>query len=224
MAAHRVAVLRAARRPAGDEREVRRQAPGVVRLEHVVLEDEVARVVPVVRDLVPVVVAHHVRCRGRQRATGIVGVVTGEEAPLPRLRLEAVHLPAVDVVDRVDRVVRAAGVAVGRVVVRLDADVRLRVGIADRRHAVLHRDPVGAGVRAEVGVERAVLLHDDHDVADLVDPPCACRALASCRWPGSSADPSSRPRRKTPARTTKRSRFKADATLRGLLENGVRRV
>ena len=138
LAAHRVAVLRAARRPAGDQREVRRQAPGVVRLEHVVLEHEVARVVPVVRDLVPVVVAHHVglptasassrgcRCRDR-RGSG----------PCAPARWKPSILPAVDVADRVDGVVRAAGVAVGRVVVRLDADVRLRVGIADGRHAVL---------------------------------------------------------------------------------------
>ena len=171
LAAHRVVVLRAARRPAGHHREMGREAPRVDRLEHVVLEDEVARVVPVVRDLVPVVVAHHVGSRGRERAAGVVGGVTREEAPYPGLPLEAVHLPVIDVAHRVDRVVRAAGVAVGRVVVRLDADVRLRVGVADGRHAVLHRDPVGAGERAEVGVEGAVLLHDDHDVADLVDPP-----------------------------------------------------
>ena len=54
--------------------------------------------------------------------------------------------------------------------VGLDAFVRRGVGIADGRHPVLHGDPVGARIGAEVGVERAVLLHDDHDVADLVDP------------------------------------------------------
>jgi hypothetical protein len=155
---------------------VRRQAPRVVRLEHVVLEHEVARVVPVVRDLVPVVVAHHVRRRRRQRAARVVGGVTREEAPLACLALEAVHLAVIDVADRVDRVVRAARVAIGGVVVRLDADVRLRVGVADGRHAVLHRDPGGAGIRAEVGVEGAVLLHDDYDVADLVNPPRSGRA------------------------------------------------
>ena len=32
------------------------------------------------------------------------------------------------------------------------------------------RDPVGARERSEIAVERAVLLHDDHDVPDLVDP------------------------------------------------------
>ena len=36
--------------------------------------------------------------------------------------------------------------------------------------------PSAPGIRAEVGVERAVLLHDDHDVADLVDPPRSGRA------------------------------------------------
>ena len=56
--------------------------------------------------------------------------MTREEASLARLPLEAVHLAAVDVAHRVDRVVRAARVAFGRVVVRLDAVVRLRVGIA----------------------------------------------------------------------------------------------
>ena len=50
----------AACRPAGDQEEVRRQAPGRVRLEHVVLEDELLCVRPVVRDLALVVVAHHV--------------------------------------------------------------------------------------------------------------------------------------------------------------------
>src|SRR6185437_7075124 len=40
---------------------------------------------------------------------------------------------------------------------------------ADRRHAVLHRDPVGVRIRAEEGVEGAVLLHDHDDMADLVD-------------------------------------------------------
>jgi hypothetical protein len=31
-------------------------------------------------------------------------------------------------------------------------------------------DPVGSRIRPEVGIERTVLLHDDHDVTDLVDP------------------------------------------------------
>ncbi len=168
---------RAACRPRGDHREVRRQTPRVHPLEHVVLEHEVACVVPVVRDLVPVVVAHHIGLRGRQRAAGIVGLVTREETALARLRLEAVHLPAVDVMDRVDHVVWAAGIAVIPVVVRLNADMRLRVGVAGDRTRIARKtgDTVGAGIRPEVGVERAVLLHDHHDVLDLVDPPARPR-------------------------------------------------
>ena len=54
-------------RPAADHEQVRGQAPRGVRLEHVVLQDEVARVGPVVRDLARVVVAHDVACRRRRR-------------------------------------------------------------------------------------------------------------------------------------------------------------
>jgi len=82
---------------------------------------------------------------------------------------EAVHLAVVDVDDGEAMPVRAAVVAVARVVERPAASPRLEVGDADGRDAVPHRDPVGAGVGAEVGVERSVLLHDHHDVPDPVD-------------------------------------------------------
>ena len=65
---------RAPRRPLADQEQVRGQAPRRVRLEHVVLEHEVARVRPVVRDLVGVVVAHHVDARRPSaRSTGRCG-------------------------------------------------------------------------------------------------------------------------------------------------------
>ena len=57
---------------------MRRKAPGHVRLEHVVLEDEVAGVVPVVRDLVPVVVAHDV---GRSRSARAARIPFGSPGP-----------------------------------------------------------------------------------------------------------------------------------------------
>ena len=46
-----------------------------------------------------------------------------------------------------------------------------RIGDAGHRPRVAGepRDSVGSRIRPEVGVERAVLLHDDHDVADHVD-------------------------------------------------------
>ena len=61
-----------------------------------------------------------------------------------------------------------AAVDVGRVVVRRLAPP-VGIGHADRRHAVLHRDAVGARIGPEVTVEGAVLLFDDDDVLDLVD-------------------------------------------------------
>jgi len=42
-------------------------------------------------------------------------------------------------------------------------------GNADRRDAVAHRNAVRPGKRSEIRIERAVLLHDDHDVANLVN-------------------------------------------------------
>ena len=103
----RVAALR---RPAGDEPEVRRQAPAPVRLEHVVLEDEVPRVGPVVRDLRAVVVAHDVRAAEVRagRAVPMAAAVADERAVGDAD--EAVHPAAVDVLLAGERAVRAAGV------------------------------------------------------------------------------------------------------------------
>ena len=87
LAAHRVAVLRAVGRPAGDEYRCAGRLQDVSGLEHVVLEDEVLRVVPVVRDLAPVVVAHHVGRRRRQRAArGCRAGVQARCAAAARLR------------------------------------------------------------------------------------------------------------------------------------------
>ena len=66
-------------------------------------------------------------------------------------------------------VVRTAAVHVGVVDVRVDARAGLRVGHAHGRLTVAHRDAVGTRERAEVRVERPVLLHDHDDVLDLVD-------------------------------------------------------
>ena len=103
----RVAALR---RPAGDEPEVRRQAPAPVRLEHVVLEDEVPRVRPVVRDLRVVVVAHDVRAAEVRagRAVPLAPAVADERVVGDAD--EAVHAAAVDVLLAGERAVRAAGI------------------------------------------------------------------------------------------------------------------
>jgi hypothetical protein len=173
VAAHRVALPRASSRPAGDEVEVLGQAPRRVRLEHVVLEDEVARVTPVVRDLAPVVVAHDVRVLRRVRAARVVEVLLAVRRPAElRLGDVAVHPPPGHVGERRAVPVRPARVAVPRVVIGPLAVVSRRIGDTRQAPGVTGEpgDPVGARVGAEIGVERAVLLHDDHDVADLVDP------------------------------------------------------
>src|SRR5579884_1591231 len=166
-ATHGIPGLAALGRPLGDHVEVGGETPRGVRLEHVVLQDELLGVGPVVGDLPRVVVAHHVRAAAG-RAGRQVGVDAAPDAAL-RLGNEAVHLAAVDVGDGVGGRVRPAVVEVGGVVVGVDAGVVLGVGDADGELAVLGGEAVGAGEGAEVGVEGAVLLHDDDDVLDLVD-------------------------------------------------------
>ena len=147
------------------------QAPRRVRLEHVVLQDEVTRVGPVVRDLVGVVVPHHVRRRGSRAepADSRVRVAAAVSLDAADGIDEAVHLAVVDVQHGEAMPVRPTVVPVARIVERPAAPLRLEVVETGGRDPIPHRDPVGVGIRAEVGVERPVLLHDDDDVPDLVD-------------------------------------------------------
>ena len=101
-------------------------------------------------------------------------------------------LPAFDVVDRRDVVVRPA------VLVDRPCDVRRHAGAAlelvrhaDRERAVgVRRDAVGARVGAEVLIEAAVLLDDEDQVLQLVD----------ARGPGGRARRRRRSRRRRRAR------------------------
>ena len=61
---------------------------------------------------------------------------------------------------------RAPGVDILRVVVRLDTFMGLGVVDAHGGHPVYHGDAICAGVGAEVLIERAVLLHDDDNMLD----------------------------------------------------------
>jgi len=171
----------AARRPAADQVQVGRQGPGVDGLEHVVLQDEVVRVGPVVRDLAGVVVPHDVR-----RAAGQAGPrrrVGGAAAPAGLVLGgpdETVHLAAVDVGGRLAEIVAGSAVHQVRIVVRLVAAFGARVGCAHGELAVPGGDAVGTRIGTEERVERPVLLHDDHHVADLADAGGGCRGAGRC--------------------------------------------
>jgi hypothetical protein len=81
---------------------------------------------------------------------------------------KAIHLSVVNICGGSCGTVRTTPVSVGGVVIRGTATSE-RVRDADRGGAVLHRDPVGAGKGAEIGVKGTILLHDDYHVLDLVD-------------------------------------------------------
>ena len=170
-AAHRVARVVAVRRPRRDEEQVRRQRPRVRRREQAVLQDELPRVRPVVRDLAPGQVAHDVGLALRPEvrgARGVVAVVGAVDRRVDRALDEPVHPPAVHVDGRVALRVRPALLELRPRVVRREAPAGDRVVGADRRTAVPHRDPVRAGERAEVVIERPVLLHDEDQVLEVL--------------------------------------------------------
>ena len=148
-----------------------REAPRGDRLEHVVLQHEIMRIGPVVRDVRAGVVAHHVRRAAAVAARRVERLRAAGHASL-LLADEPVHAAAVDVGRRSGRGMGAAEAAVFAIVEGADAPAAApdpgRTGPS--RIPRQPRNPVGAGVGAEVRIERAVLLHDDHDVADLVDP------------------------------------------------------
>ena len=151
---------------------MRRQAPRAHALEQMILQDEAMRVCPVVRDLGGGVIAHHIRDPPpRGRATSWYAGINDAEplAAGSQCLNEAIHASAVDVCSRSPGCVRTPEIDQVRVVERAEAVSCVRVGDADGRSPPMPRDAVGAGKRPEVVVERAVLLHDDDDVLDLLD-------------------------------------------------------
>jgi hypothetical protein len=81
-----------------------------------------------------------------------------------------VHLAAVDIGGCVRLAVRAPGVQVVRVVVRLLTTALDRIGNANCEVAVRRTgETVRSRIGAEVVIEGTVLLHDHDDVLDLVD-------------------------------------------------------
>src|SRR6266851_1309887 len=146
------------------------QTPRRVRFKHAVLEDKLLSVGPVVGNFSLIVVAHHVGL-----AVLAARRVLGRSARLAAARMllgdKPVHLPAINVDGCLAFAVRPTEVTVVGIVVRAYAQTGSWVGYADARDPVLHGDAVRAWKSAEVGIERAVLLHDDNYV---LDRECLC--------------------------------------------------
>jgi hypothetical protein len=136
------------------------QAPGCVRLEHVILQHEVLRVRPIVRDVALGVIPHHIK-----RGGSADRIVRRAATRAPCLPQEPVHRAAVDIRDGCCCSVRPATIDV----VMVDERAHARLAFASGRDARPLRYPVGAGIAAEVRVERAVFLHDHDNVPDLVN-------------------------------------------------------
>src|SRR5438270_13263642 len=150
---------------------MRGAAPRRDRFEHVVLEDEIVGVRPVIWDVTPVLVAHYVRAR----AGGWYWAARRLVPMLVELTDIAVHLAAVYIRNEAEGTVATAHIGVPRIVVRQDAVLGHRVRVAIDHSGRLHQ-AISAGVHPEVFVEAAVLLHDDDHVLDVVDAPaCASR-------------------------------------------------
>ena len=164
--AHRVAGCSTLGRPARDHEEVRRQAPRAVGLEHFVLQYEVLGVGPVVRDFTRIVPAHYIRGLSGG-TTGRIRTLAGFLSPAEGLN-KAVHFSAGDVGSSRSGGMRAAGIHVSGVVVRLHTGIGLWVVDAHRRNPVLHRDTIHPRISTKVRIKRAVLLHNNDDVLDFV--------------------------------------------------------
>ena len=157
--------------PRRHEEQVRRQRPRIGGREHVVLQDELLGVPPVVRDLLGRVVAHDVRLPLRpevRRALRIRAVIGAVQRAVDHGPDEPVHLPAVDVQLRVTLAVGTPLLQLLMGVIRPYACSGDRVGDADRRPPVPHRDAVGARERPEVVIERTVLLDDEDQVLEVL--------------------------------------------------------
>ncbi len=67
---------------------------------------------------------------------------------------------------------RTTGVDISGVMIRFYTCIRGGVGDTDSRDTVLHWDSIRPGIGAKVFVERAVLLHDDDYMLDILTRGC----------------------------------------------------
>src|SRR5258708_7896371 len=116
-----------------------RKAPGSIRLKQMVLQYEVLRILPVVRDLALVVIAHHVGHSIALCTAGRIRILTFEP-PLMDSADKAVHLAAVNVGCGARGSVRPAEINVLWVIEGLNTLIGFRIGPPYTQFPCLHRN------------------------------------------------------------------------------------
>src|SRR6266487_103909 len=140
------------------------QAPGGIRLEHVVLEHKLPGISPVIRNFTCVMVSHHVRLLLVQTTGRIEIAFARLRATLNLLLNEAIHFAAIDISGCIRLSMRTTEVLIIRIMIGLHTLVRLGI-----RHADPCRNPICARICTKVCIKGTILLHDHNNVLNLVD-------------------------------------------------------
>src|SRR6266853_2774684 len=157
-----------------------RETPRGIWLKHMVLQDEVLCIVPVIWNLTRIMVAHHIRS-SCDITCWIIQVFTTLLCVF-RFSNEAVHLAAVDIVSSINNTVRSTMVQIVWVIIGLHALVCPGINCAHRWYTILHGNTIRSRIGSKVGVKRAILLHDDHNMLNLLNTTglrCSCSRSAA---------------------------------------------
>ncbi len=143
------------------------KTPGRIRFKHTVLQDKVFGVGPVVGNFVKVMVSHHIRLPIPTARRGIW--VDTTSLSIFGLRDETIHLPMIDISSGVWRSMWSPMIQV--LCIMIGSHTLARQWIVDTHcgHAILHWNAICTWIRAEVAVERSILLHNHDDMLDFVD-------------------------------------------------------
>src|SRR2546425_9809691 len=122
-----------------------RETPRGIRLKHVVLQDEVLCIVPVIWNLARIMIAHDIRS-SRAITRCIIQVLTALLCVF-RFSNEAIHLAAVDVVGSINDTMWSTMVQIVWVIKGLYALLCPGVRRAHRWYTILH----GNAIRSRIG-------------------------------------------------------------------------
>src|SRR5229473_2603663 len=157
-----------------------RETPRGIWLKHMVLQDEVLCIVPVIWNLARIMVAHDIRS-SRDITCWIIQILTTLLCVF-RFRNEAIHLASVDVVGSINDTMRSTMVQIVWVIIGLHALVCPGVRHAYSWYTILHGNAIRSRISSKVGVKRAILLHDDHNMLNLLNTTglsCSCSCICS---------------------------------------------